>query len=79
MRLGCFDSVPYFRGADGVGVPCDYQTPYPYGFGVDAGDPLRDDLTEVKQAIAQIQRMGRLADQRFPRMSVLQSACRPAI
>jgi 2,4-dienoyl-CoA reductase-like NADH-dependent reductase (Old Yellow Enzyme family) len=58
MRLGCFDSVPYFRGADGVGVPCDYQTPYPYGFGVDAGDPLRDDLTEVKQAIAKFKEWG---------------------
>src|SRR5262245_57793317 len=35
MRLGCFDSVPYFRVESGVGAPCDYPTPYPYGFGVD--------------------------------------------
>lgn len=52
MRLGCFDSVPYFKGASGEGVPCEYETPYPYGFGVDADDPLQSDLTEVKQAIA---------------------------
>jgi len=59
MRLGCFDSVPYFRGSeDDLGVPCEYQLPYPYGFGVDPNDPLREDLTEVKQAIAQFQRWG---------------------
>ena len=59
MRLGCFDSVPYFCGSeDGLGVPCDYRVPYPYGFGVDPNDPLREDLTEVKQAIAQFQRWG---------------------
>jgi NADPH2 dehydrogenase len=59
MRLGCFDSVPYFRSATtGLGVPCDYQTPYPYGFGVDADDPLRDNLTEVKQAIGKFREWG---------------------
>src|SRR5260370_25015774 len=59
MRLGCFDSVPYFRDASsGVGIPCDYQTPYPYGFGVDANDPLRDDLAEVKQAIGKFREWG---------------------
>jgi len=59
MRLGCFDSVPYFRSVTtGLGVPCDYQTPYPYGFGVDTNDPLRDDLTEVKQAIGKFREWG---------------------
>src|SRR5262249_43983664 len=58
MRLGCFDSVPYFRAPSGEGVACDYSTPYPYGFGVDAGDPLREDLTEVKQAIGQFREWG---------------------
>lgn len=52
MRLGCFDGVPYFRDpATGLGVPCDYETPYPYGFGVDAANPLEPDLGEVKRAI----------------------------
>src|SRR3989442_8334511 len=27
MRLGCFDSVPYFRATSGEGVACDYPTP----------------------------------------------------
>jgi len=57
MRLGCFDSVPYYHSG-GVGVPCDYPVPYPYGFGVDPNEPLREDLTEVKQAIAQFRAWG---------------------
>lgn len=52
MRLGCFDGVPYRRDpVTGVGVPLKYPVPYPWGWGVDAGDPMREDLTEVKQAI----------------------------
>jgi NADPH2 dehydrogenase len=37
---------------DGVPFGCDFETPYPYGWGVDAADPMREDLREVKQAIA---------------------------
>jgi 2,4-dienoyl-CoA reductase-like NADH-dependent reductase (Old Yellow Enzyme family) len=52
MRLGCFDGVPYFRDPEtGLGAPCDFETPYPYGFGVNASNPLEPDLAEVKQAI----------------------------
>jgi len=52
MRLGCFDSVPYLRDPiTGIGVPCAYPAPYPYGFGVNPENPLEPDLTEVKQAI----------------------------
>ena len=52
MRLGCFDGIPYARDPNtGIGVPFEHETPYPYGFGVDKNDPLRDDLTEVKQAV----------------------------
>ena len=58
MRLGCFDGVPYFHDASNVGIPCDYPVPYPFGFGVDPNDPLREDLTEVKQAIAQFRDWG---------------------
>jgi NADPH2 dehydrogenase len=53
IRLGCYDGVPYGRDPEtGVGVPCDYPRPYPHGFGVDAAEPLRENLTEVKQTIA---------------------------
>ncbi len=51
MRLGCFDSVPYMNGPDGVGIPLPYPVPYPWGWGVDSNNPMREDLTEVKQAI----------------------------
>jgi hypothetical protein len=43
MRMNAFDGVPF---------GCDFETPYPYGWGVDAANPLREDLREVKQAIA---------------------------
>lgn len=52
MRLGCFDGVPYLRDPQtGVGVPCEYTLPYPYGFGVNPENPQVEDLSEVKQAI----------------------------
>ena len=52
MRLGCYEGVPYVRDpATGIGVPMEFPIPYPHGFGVDPNDPLREDLTEVKQAI----------------------------
>lgn len=52
VRLGCFDGVPYYKDpATGVGVPCRYELPYPYGFGVDCENPMREDLTEVRQVI----------------------------
>jgi 2,4-dienoyl-CoA reductase-like NADH-dependent reductase (Old Yellow Enzyme family) len=59
MRLGCFDGVPYGRdGRTGEGVPCNFPVPYPYGFGVDPQNPLREDLTEVKQAVAWFREWG---------------------
>lgn len=59
MRLGCFDGVPYLRNAQtGLGEPYPYQTPYPWGWGVDANDPLREDLTEVRQAIGWFREWG---------------------
>lgn len=59
VRMGCFDSVPYFRDPQtGLGVPCEYEVPYPYGFGVDPRNPLREDLGEVKQAIGRFREWG---------------------
>ena len=52
MRLGCFDSVPYIKNeSTRFGEPLPYGTPYPYGWGVNPDDPLKEDLSEVKQAI----------------------------
>lgn len=59
MRMSVFDGVPYRTGPDSnIGVPLPYSTPYPYGYGVDPNDPLRDDLAEPKQAIAKLREWG---------------------
>ena len=57
-RLGCFDSIPYFLGEARVGVPAEVEKPYPYGFGVNAENPLQEDLTEVKRAVAMLRDAG---------------------
>ena len=58
VRLGCFDCVPYQSDGTGNGVPLGFETPYAYGFGVDANDPLREDLTEVKTVIGWLKDWG---------------------
>ncbi|MGH9720066.1 MAG: NADH:flavin oxidoreductase [Bryobacteraceae bacterium] len=59
VRLGCFDSVPFFRDpATGLGVACQYETPYPYGFGVDPNSPLEEDLTDVIETIRRLRDAG---------------------
>lgn len=59
MRLGCFDSVPYRKNTEtSLGEPLPYETPYPYGWGVNPEDPLSEDLTEVKQAIGWFKEWG---------------------
>lgn len=58
-RLGCFDAVPFFKDEKTkIGVPADFETPYPYGFGVNPNNPLEEDLTEVKQAITLLKQAG---------------------
>ncbi|MBI2823963.1 MAG: NADH:flavin oxidoreductase [Planctomycetia bacterium] len=48
VRLGAFDTVPFEHG-EFVGRPMEHARllPYRYGFGVDATDPVRIDLTET--------------------------------
>ncbi len=59
VRLGCFDGLPFETGpAGGAGVPVEHPIPYLGGFGVDANDPFREDLSEVKQVIAWLQEWG---------------------
>lgn len=53
MRLGCYEGVPYYRDSEtGIGKPYPYETPYRFGLGNDESDPRRENLAEVKQAIA---------------------------
>ena len=59
MRLGCYDGIPYVPGPAGAaGIPLEYSVPYLHGFGVDVNDPLREDLTEVKQLVAWLAEWG---------------------
>jgi len=59
VRLGCYDGVPYYRDETcGTGVPCRYEIPYPYGFGVNPENPLEEDLTEVRQVIGCLRNWG---------------------
>ncbi len=52
MRLGCYDGLPYERDPEtGVGRPLAHGIPYSYGFGMDASQPLVEDLSEVLQAV----------------------------
>lgn len=59
VRLGCFDSVPYAKSAkDSSGAPLDYEIPYPYGFGVEPSDPLKENLADVKTVIGWLKDLG---------------------
>jgi len=49
VRLGCYDGVPYGS---------EYEIPYPHGFGVNSGDPIQEDLAEVKDAIRLLRKWG---------------------
>jgi len=58
VRLSAFDTVPYkpdparsVGGKLGPGIPEEYPTPYPYGFGLNPNNPLEMDLTETIQLI----------------------------
>jgi 2,4-dienoyl-CoA reductase-like NADH-dependent reductase (Old Yellow Enzyme family) len=46
-RINAFDGIPYTADpATGIGVPDAVPLPYTQGFGVDAAQPLREDLRE---------------------------------
>jgi 2,4-dienoyl-CoA reductase-like NADH-dependent reductase (Old Yellow Enzyme family) len=59
VRLSVFDTVPY-RTSREVGQPMEYAglLPYELGFGVDARDPLKFDLTEPIELMRTLTRHG---------------------
>ena len=58
-RMSAFDGVPYVTDpATKLGIPLPFDTPYAYGYGVNANNPLEDDLTEPKQVIALMKSWG---------------------
>lgn len=67
VRLSAFDFVPFRPdpalskpGKPGPGIPEDYSNclPYRYGFGIDANNPLREDLSETMQFLDLCARLG---------------------
>ena len=62
VRLSVFDTLPYQTSRE-VGQPMAWPDgqPYPYGFGVDANDPSKQDLTEPIQLIQELQEAGVIA------------------
>ncbi len=51
-RINAYDGIPYRKNpVSGIGEPMPCDLPYKYSFGVDKHDPLREDLTEVKQLL----------------------------
>lgn len=59
VRLGVYDGVPYEHDTlNRVGRPRPFETPYLYGFGTDASDPLREDLAEPLAFIEMLRKEG---------------------
>lgn len=57
-RINVCDFVPYMKGADGVGAPRPYTTPYKWSFGVNENAPETPDLTEPRQLVALLSGLG---------------------
>ena len=58
VRISAFDLVPHQpdseqsnQGKLGPGIPEDFETPYPFQFGINHNDPVQIDLTETLQFI----------------------------
>jgi 2,4-dienoyl-CoA reductase-like NADH-dependent reductase (Old Yellow Enzyme family) len=58
VRLSGFDTLPFQRGEDGIGVPEDAARPYPYVFGAKHSDPLKIDLEETIRFLALLEELG---------------------
>jgi NADPH2 dehydrogenase len=58
VRLSGFDTPPFRRGEDGIGVPEGAARPYPYVFGAEHSDPLAIDLEETIRFLALLEELG---------------------
>jgi NADPH2 dehydrogenase len=57
VRLSAFDLIPFRMGRDRRGEPEEFTGPYDCGFGVNAANPLRVDLTETFQFLDVLDRL----------------------
>jgi NADPH2 dehydrogenase len=59
VRLGVYDGVPFESDPlTRAGRPKSFPAPYPYSFGTDANDPLREDLAEPLALIEMLRKEG---------------------
>jgi len=58
VRLSLFDTLPYQKGSDGVGVPVSWNGPYPYAFGANSDDPSQIDWTEPRRFLQLLRELG---------------------
>jgi len=57
VRLSAFDLIPFRMGHDRRGEPEEFTGTYDCGFGVDAANPTRVDLTETFQFLDVLERL----------------------
>lgn len=61
VRLSAYDTIPYLKDTEsgrGFPAPSREQRPYRWGFGVNADDPKRPDLTEAKAVLQLLESAG---------------------
>jgi 2,4-dienoyl-CoA reductase-like NADH-dependent reductase (Old Yellow Enzyme family) len=58
VRVSLFDSFPFQKGPDSVGVPMPWTGPYPYAFGADPNDPTRIDWCEPLLFLQSLRELG---------------------
>ncbi len=58
VRFSAFDLIPYRKDTNGRGIPEPWEGIYPFGFGCDARDPLKADLSEARRLVAMLAGLG---------------------
>ncbi len=58
-RINVYDGIPFARDeASGVGVPCAFDVPYHYSFGLNSDNPLAFDLSEPMKLVSMLRDHG---------------------
>jgi 2,4-dienoyl-CoA reductase-like NADH-dependent reductase (Old Yellow Enzyme family) len=58
VRVSLFDSLPYQKGPDDVGMPTPWSGPYPYAFGADPHNPAEIDWREPLAFLGLLRELG---------------------
>ena len=58
VRLSLFDSFPFQKGPDGIGVPTPWSGAYPFAFGARPDNALEMDLTEPLAFLRLLESLG---------------------